>query len=187
MPTSIARGSSNEASLAVKLAAGTQKHLSNVTQVLIDSATLTPAQVETQLQAFATLRTDVDPLQKAALKAKLVDEAAQAPALRAFFIAFIAFVQTAFGNSPDILADFGLQPKKVRAPLTVAQKAAAAAKRKATREARGTKGPKAKLAVTGNVTGVTMTPITASAAPEPTVTPSQTAPSTSTTPPGATK
>jgi hypothetical protein len=187
MPTSNnVRGSSNEASLAVKLAAGTQKHLATLTQVLVGSGTFTPAQVETQLQAFATLRTDVEAAQ-AVVKAKLVDEAAQAPALRAFFIAFIAFVRAAFGNSPDILADFGLQPKKVRAPLTVAQKATAAAKRKATRAARGTKGPKAKLAVTGNVTGLTMTPITASAAPEPAAPPTQTAPSASTTPPGATK
>ena len=186
MGTSNVRGSSNEAVLAVKLAAGTQKHLSTVTQVLVGSGTFTPAQVETQLQAFSTLRTDVDTA-KAAVKAKLVDEAAQAPPLRAFFIAFIAFVRAAFGNSPDILADFGLQPKKVRVPLTALQKAAAAAKRKATREARGTKGPKAKLAVTGNVTGITVTPITSGTAPEPAAPPSPTAPSASTTPPGATK
>jgi hypothetical protein len=84
--------------------------------------------------------------------------------MRAFFIAFIAYVRSAFGNSPDVLADFGLSPKKARTPLTVEQKAAAAAKRKATRQARGTRGPKAKLSVTGNVTGVIVTPVTASPA-----------------------
>lgn len=183
MPTT-KRSASDEAALAEQLAAGTQKHLSTLTQVIIGSGTFTPAQVETQLQAYATLRNDVDAA-KATVKAKLTDEAAQAPALRAFYIAYIAYIRAAFGNSPDILADFGLQPKKARAPLTVAQKAAAAAKAKATREARGTKGPKAKLAVTGNVTGVTVTPITApSPAPQPAA---QTAPNAPTAPTGGSK
>jgi len=182
MPTSNARGLSNEAALAEQLAAGTQKHLSTLTQVIIGSGTFTPAQLETQLNAFATLRNDVDAA-KATVKAKLADEAAQAPALRAFFTAFIAFVRAAFGNSPDVLADFGLQPKKARAPLTVVQKAAAAAKRKATRAARGTKGSKAKLAVTGNVTGVVVTPVTANETPQP----AQTASNASSAPAGATK
>ena len=43
--------------------------------------------------------------------------------------AFVAFVKATFGNSPDVLADFGLKPKKATTPLTVEQKAAAAAKR----------------------------------------------------------
>jgi hypothetical protein len=183
--TTNTKGSNKEAALAVQLAAGTQKHLSTLTNVIIGSGTFTPAQVETQLQAFATLSTDVLAA-RAAVKAKVADQVAQTPALRAFYIAFIAYVRAAFGNSPDVLADFGLQPKKVAAPLTVTQKAAAAAKRAATREARGTKGPKAKLAVTGNVTGVTVTPVTApSAAPAPE--PAQAAPSAPTAPAGASK
>jgi hypothetical protein len=181
--TTNTKGSSKEAILAAQLVAGTQKHLSTLTNVIIGSGTFTPAQVETQLNAFATLSTDVTAA-RAAVKAKVADQVAQTPALRAFYTAFIAYVRAAFGNSPDVLADFGLLPKKVAAPLTVAQKAAAAAKRAATREARGTKGPKAKLAVTGNVTGVTVTPITApSAAPQP----AQTAPSAPTAPPGGSK
>ena len=57
------------------------------------------------------------------------------------------------------------EPPKARTPLTSAEKTAAAAKAKATRAARGTTSKKAKLKVTGNVTGVTVTPITAPAAP----------------------
>jgi hypothetical protein len=71
---------------------------------------------------------------------------------------------TAFGNQPDVLADFGLVPRKAPTPLTVEQKAAAAAKRKATRAARNTMGAVQKKKVVGTVTGVTITPITA---PEP--------------------
>jgi hypothetical protein len=43
------------------------------------------------------------------------------------------------------LADFGLNPKKARTPLTIEEKAAAAAKRKATRAARHTMGSKQKV------------------------------------------
>jgi hypothetical protein len=59
-----------------------------------------------------------------------------------------------------VLADFGIHPK-TRAPLTVEAKAAAAAKREATRTARGTKGSVQKKGIKGAVIGVTVTPITA--------------------------
>ena len=55
-----------------------------------------------------------------------------------------------FGQSSQTLADFGLGPRKKPAPLTVAQKAAKKAKAEATRIARGTKGPKAKLSIKGS-------------------------------------
>jgi hypothetical protein len=157
MPTS----KSNEAVLAGKLAAGTQKRLSTIGQLIIGSGTFTPAQVVSELQSFASLRASVDAA-KATLKAALEDEKSKGVSLRTFFNTFIVFVRAAFGNSPDILADFGLLPKKVKAPLTVAQKAAAAAKHKATREARGTKGTRQKALIKGAVTGVEITPVTAS-------------------------
>jgi hypothetical protein len=65
-----------------------------------------------------------------------------------------------FGNATDILALFGLEPKKAPAPRTGKEIAAAAAKAEATRIARGTTSKKQKLTVTGNVTGVSITPIT---------------------------
>jgi hypothetical protein len=68
-----------------------------------------------------------------------------------------------FASDAAALADLGLKPPKARAPLTAEQKAAAKAKAKATRIARGTTGPKAKKAIKGNVTGVQITPVTASA------------------------
>jgi len=51
-----------------------------------------------------------------------------------------------FAGDAAVLADFGLKARKARAPPTTEQKAAAKAKAEATREARGTKGPKAKKA-----------------------------------------
>ncbi len=67
-----------------------------------------------------------------------------------------------FGRASTILMKFGIQP---RVPMvkTVAVKAGALAKSEATRQARGTKGKKQKLEVTGNVTGVIITPVTSTA------------------------
>jgi hypothetical protein len=128
--------------------------------------TLTIAQIETQLNGFASLRTNVDPA-RAAFQAKIATESAQATAMRAFISALVRIVRGAFGNQPDVLAGFGLEPIKPKTPLTVEQKAAAAAKRAATRAARGTKGSKAKLAITGDVTGVVVTPVTTAPAEPP--------------------
>jgi hypothetical protein len=72
-----------------------------------------------------------------------------------------------FGDAADILALFGLAPRKAPAPRTGTEKAAAAAKAAATREARGTTSKKKKLAIKGNVTGINVTPITAPTAAPP--------------------
>jgi hypothetical protein len=89
--------------------------------------------------------------------------------VRKLLAALVTVVKGSFGNSPDVLADFGVPPKKAPTPLTVEQKAAAAAKRSATRAARHTMGTKQRQAVKGQVTGITITPHTASppAAPSP--------------------
>ncbi|HLK39895.1 MAG TPA: hypothetical protein VKU41_24230 [Polyangiaceae bacterium] len=149
--------------LAEQLIAGTDKHLTGVTQVILGGGTYTPEQIAAKLQSLVKLRTDVDQA-KAATKARLATEKTDMPALRTFIGAFVSYVKGAFGSAPDVLADFGIHPK-VRAPLTVEAKAAAAAKRKATRAARHTMGTKQKKGVKGVVTGVVLTPITA---PQPT-------------------
>jgi len=79
-----------------------------------------------------------------------------------------------YGKSSTQMLTYGFSPQKV-AERTVASKAGAIAKNEATRTARGTKGSKKKLDVTGGVTGVIITPVTSSpnvstvatAAPEP--------------------
>lgn len=81
-----------------------------------------------------------------------------------------------FGNSATTLADFGLEPRKARAPMTSEEKAAAAAKARATRAARGTTSKQKKLAITGNVSGIVVTPVTTVTAPAPAAQPAPTAP-----------
>jgi hypothetical protein len=72
-------------------------------------------------------------------------------------------LQSRYGKSGLPLLSYGFLPQKVT-DKTVTSKAAAKVKGEATRAARGTVGSKKKLAVTGNVTGVTITPITSTPA-----------------------
>jgi hypothetical protein len=167
---------------AKQLIAGTEKHLMNVTQLTVLGNSVTPAQIVSELQSLITLRADVD-ASKASTKAKIANEATQTPAVRAFMSAFVSVVNGAFGSSPDVLADFGIT-RKSRAPLTLEEKAAAAAKRASTRAARHTMGSKQKQAVIGDVTGVIVTPVRASAPTVPTQS-SPTVPATSAAPTAA--
>jgi hypothetical protein len=173
MPTTKG-GITQEAVLAKQLIAGTQKHLASVQQFTFAGGVFTPSQIEAQLQTLANLRADVETAQATA-KAKVTAERTQLPALRAYMHAFINLLKAQFEKQPDVLADFGLKPKKARKPMTPEQKAAAKAKREATRAARGIIGSRKRAAVTGDVTGVTITPVTATShatqpAPQPTAT-----------------
>jgi hypothetical protein len=145
--------------LAKQLIAGTTKHLGNGTKVMLSGGSFTAVEITSKLNQLVTLRTDVDTA-KAQTKAKLAAEKADMPALRNLMGALVTFVKAAYGNAPDVLADFWIHPK-ARTPLTVEAKVAAAAKRKATRAARKTMGSKQKKGVKGDVTGITVTPITA--------------------------
>ena len=159
-------------SLAKQLIAGTQKHFGTASSLAFASATFTPAQVTTSLQTIVDLRSAVDAA-KASTKVKVSTEAEQAPALDALTAAYIAFVRATFAKSPDVLADFGLKPKKTSTPLTVEEQAAAVAKRASTRAARSTMGTVQKKKVKGDVTSVT---ITSNHASQPVVSPATPAP-----------
>ena len=176
--------SNNVAILAGKLAAGITKRLANAGQLAFAGGTFTPAQVATDLLKVVQLQQEVDDA-RTATKAKVAAMEAQMAALLTVMRGFVQFLRATFGNQADVLADFGLLPRKAATPLTVEQKAAAAAKREATRVKRNTMGPVQRKKVKGTVTGVVITPI---AAPEPTVpvTATPTAPNTGATTGGGT-
>jgi hypothetical protein len=75
--------------------------------------------------------------------------------------AYRRFLVVTYGNATQTLADYGLSPAKARAPQSSEQKAAAAAKVRATRKARGTTSKKQKAAIKGTVTAPAVTPATA--------------------------
>jgi hypothetical protein len=148
------------------LISGLQKQLPNGSFTLVSTAYTTATLVQA-LQGLITVLTAVIAAHagvKVALASWDAEDAKTGPVVQAL----IRTLQSMYANAPDTLALFGLKPRKAPAPLTTAQKAVKAAKAEATRQARGTKGPKAKAQITGNVTGVTITPIIApAAAPQP--------------------
>jgi len=154
---------------------GLQKQLPGGQFTLL-STVYTTATLVTALQGTLTALTAVTAAH-AALKVTLAawntEEAKMAPVI----LALRRILQSMYADAPDTLAVFGLEARKVPAPRTLAQKAATAAKAKATRIARGTTSKKQKLTVSGNVTGVTITPITAPTA-APTVEPVTAQPAT---------
>ena len=149
------------------LIAGTQKHFPSGTFTL-GNATYTTA---TLVQALETLEQALAALNAAqatardAMTALRNNETTSGPLLRDYK----RYVLAAFSTAQQQLADFGLQAPKARKPLNSEQRAAATAKMRATRKARGTTSKKQKLGIKGDVTGVVVTPVTAPAAsPQPT-------------------
>ncbi len=142
------------------LLAGLQKRFANATSLSFASTTHTPAEITASLQDLINLHTAVE-VAKSAEKAKLAAVNAKAPPLRTIMRAFASFVLSTFSESPDVLAEFGLKPRKALTPLTTEQRAVALAKRVATRKARGIGSKKAKKAVTGDVVDVVLTPVKA--------------------------
>jgi hypothetical protein len=153
------------AALAGGLGKGTTKHFPNGAQVLqFGGSSQTVADVQTKLALVGTLRNDTETAQATA-HAKVTAEETQLPALAAFMSDYVAFLKATFGNTPDVLADFDLASKKAPSKPDAETQLAAVAKRKATREARGTRGSQQKKAIKGNVAGVVVTPVVTSTAP----------------------
>jgi hypothetical protein len=76
-------------------------------------------------------------------------------------------VATMFSDKPTALAAFHRTPKKPCQPLSVEARAAATARARATRIARGTESKKKRAEDRRNVTGVTITPVTNPSASSP--------------------
>jgi hypothetical protein len=157
------------------LVAGTTKHLPNGS-FTFGGTVYTAASLIQVLQGLASAMTARDAAQAGAKDALAAEHAAETQ-VSPILLAYKRFLLLTFANATQTLADFGLTPAKARTPLTTEQLAARNAKAKATRIARGTTSKKQKLAVKGNVTGVTVTPVivppaaTPPAAPGPPVTP----------------
>jgi hypothetical protein len=126
---------------------GIKKDLQNVTSIPLDGDTYTP----TSLAAFVQSRIDAAD-KVATTKAAWLDAAKQYDAVdtkaTAVLGGFKQYVMNVVGKTSPLLADFGFSPRKVTVQ-TPEQKQQAVEKRAATRAARGTKGPVAKLSVTG--------------------------------------
>jgi hypothetical protein len=154
------------------LIAGTEKHFPNGSFTLGNTAYTTA----TLIQALKSLENALIVLNAAHTSVKdagmsLRDiESKVGPLIRDYK----RFVFATFSTAMQELADFGLPPPKARKPMTTETRAVATAKLRATRIARGTTSKKKKLAVKGDVTGVTVTPITTAAAASTSAAPAET-------------
>lgn len=171
MPTNLGRA----ARLAndQKVIEGIQKFFASSATLTFGSQTMAPADIvaifQKRIQTGKAV-VDADAARTAAVKVDRDERAKTTKVVNAFR----QFVLATFTESPDTLAAFGLKARKVTAP-SAETKAQAAAKRKATREARGTKGSRQKKAIHGTVTPAT------SGTPAPSA--ATTAPATPPTPP----
>jgi hypothetical protein len=157
---------------AAQVSAGIQQHLLSTPSVPLGGSAYSPADLMKLVQSSIDSAKTADAANAnwhSTVLAERALDAHLAPLLRELR----QYVISVFGATSPVLADFGFAPPK-RATRTPEEKAAAAAKAKATRAARHTAGKKQKKAVKGNVTGVVMVPITATAetpAPQPVATP----------------
>jgi hypothetical protein len=160
------------------LIAGTQKHFPNGQFTLGNVAYTTASLVQT-LQGLVDAFTAL-----AAAHASVTDGVAALRAMETkvgpLLREYVTFLRATFSTAAAPLGDFGLQPPKAHQPLSTEKRAAATAKARATRAARGTTSKKQKLAIKGDVTGVVVTPITT-----PAPSPSPVTPVTPVTPAGA--
>jgi hypothetical protein len=161
------------------LIAGTQKHFPSGS-FTIGNTTYTTASLVTVFETLTNAMSALNAAQTGAKDALAAEQGARTQ-VGPIVQAYKHLVLAAFANAAQTLADFGLAPPKAKAPRTIEQKAATAAKAKATRTARGTTSKKQKLTVKGNVTGVTLTPVTAPTAATLSAQPVSTTPSTPTT------
>jgi hypothetical protein len=137
---------------------GLTKHAQTLPSFLVSGAPVKTADLLATLQTRLAVAKPVDSDRAAWLTAVQAyrDERAKSDAL-------VSGVRQAlhvmFAGSIETLADFGLSPRKVSV-VSPETKVAAAAKAKATREARHTMGKNQKKAVKGDVTGVVVNPVT---------------------------
>ncbi len=149
-----------------KIASGLQLHEPGNPSITIGGVAYAVNDLLTQIQKDITATDATDKARAAWLQTVQAERASHAqmdPLLRGIK----QFVMLQFGEteaSSTVLADFGYTPRKV-AVRTPATSVAAAAKSAATRKARHTMGKDQKKEVTGDVTGVVVTPVTTVPAP----------------------
>jgi hypothetical protein len=133
------------------------KYFTNGTFV-IAGQTYTAAQVVAIVTTLLNAATTVEAAKTGVTDARLAEKALESQSGQ-FVKELRQIIGVAYSNDTTTLAQFDIPPKRVRAPLTAAARAAAEAKARATRAARGTKGKNQKEGITGNVKGVSITPI----------------------------
>jgi len=139
------------------LISGIQKYLPNVS-FLVGGQSTPAGEVTAKVQTRVDANNAVFTAEAAFHGAVRTGQEAEASS-DAYVTAIRQQVLAMFAGQPEVLAEFRLSPRKQPVPRTAEQLVIAAAKAKATREARGTKGPKARLEITGTVQSPIVIPV----------------------------
>ncbi len=131
------------------LIAGTQKHTPNGS-LTFAGVTYTAASLIQLLQSLADAMTASDAASATAKDALLAERAVDAK-VAPVVTGYRTYLRALNGSATQTLADYGLAPTKTRKTLTVEAKSASVALNQATRKARGTMGPQARLKIKGTV------------------------------------
>jgi hypothetical protein len=148
-----------------KLIDGLNKHSSTFSSLVIGGQSYTTAAIIGLLQGRIATANAVTTTHATWEAAVLADQDERTKT-KQFVSGLRQALKVAFAGSVEQLTDFGLKGPKAKPPRTPEQKAAAAAKAKATRAARHTMGPKQKAAIKGTVPATA--PEAQPAAPAPT-------------------
>ena len=147
---------------------GFTKHATTLSSFLVGGATIKASDVITALQARITAANTTQST-RATWQAAVKANATTRTSTQTLVSNAVQALKVMFAGSIETLADFGLKPRKVRTAPTPEAKVAAAAKAKATREARHTMGSKQKKGVKGTMPAAV--PTTPPAASPPVVAP----------------
>ena len=131
---------------------GLTKYADKLSALMVGGAPVKVADVVAALNAEIAAENAVAPA-KATWEAAVQAAKDQRAKTKATLTGVKQSIQLMFAGQAEALGDFGLKPRKEPAPRTPQQKAAAVAKAKATRAARGTMGTQQKKAVKGDVAG----------------------------------
>ena len=162
----------NQQTAEQKLAVGLQKHAADLPALVLDGTPYKAAEAITIVQGLINSAQLVVST-RAAWQASIVADQDERAKRKAFMAGLVAAIRAAYSGSITDLSDFGLAPRKTPAVRTPEQKAAAAAKAKATRTARHTMGKKQKAQITG-ATAASQPPGDATKVPAPAQTPAPT-------------
>jgi hypothetical protein len=127
--------------------AGIKKRLQNVPSVVLAGVTYTPAALEALYENHLEAAAAVESL-KAQWKAAVQAYETSSKTLAKVTFGLREIVRQMFDNAPAALADFDFTPRKTSQKSPVTQ-VVAAERNRATRKARNTLGPKAKLRIKG--------------------------------------
>jgi hypothetical protein len=165
----------NEVDALQKLADGLTQNASTAPSFVLAGTTLKPTDVVAKLQArLAQLKAVT--AAAAAWHAAVQTDKTAAEQIKPLVAAVKQVLLAAYAGQLDVLAEYGLTPRKTPV-ISPATRTAAALKAKATRAARGTMGKVQKAAITAQVaiTPATATPVTATPIKSATAAPAATA------------